>query len=252
MELKAKLKSLDEVKDKTVSLSELYVEKDGEFCLNAVEVDGYGIDNVGGMRTVLEDAKYQKKKAKEELDTIKREHDSAKIRLAELEANSDGKSKDKFEALRKELEEGFKNQIAEINEKNKILSSKLKTVSIDGELNRVLAKLEPTADGLKILPKYLQDQFDLDEAGNVIVKGDNGVPKVGEGLKNMSIEEYLTKKVKSEYPGLFKNTMGGSGAPPSGKGSGAMSGKTMPVKEFNSKPAQERIAFMSAGGTLTD
>ena len=117
MELLAKIKSLDEVKDQTVSLSELYVEKNGAFFLNAKEIDGYGLNNGEAMRTVMEDAKAQKKAALDELSTLKSSTDSLRLKISELEAGGDLKAKEKIEALKEEITKQYTEKL-EASRKN--------------------------------------------------------------------------------------------------------------------------------------
>lgn len=224
MEIDAKVASLDGLKDKTVTISELYVEKDGKFFLNVKEIEGYGIDNVGGMRKVLEEAKDGRTDVKKKLEEVNASLETANSKIVELEATQDAKAKDQIEALKEELVIQHQEVIAEKDTAIEGLRGKLKTSNIDNVLLAALGIAEATKNGLKVLPQILGDRYGLDDNDKPIVKNERGYAKQGKD-GDMSIAEDVISSVVTDYPEFFKGSgasgsgaAGGSGTPASGSG----------------------------------
>jgi len=246
MELKAKLKSLEEVGDQTASLKDLYVEKDGEFRLSVQEVDGVALANAGATVHVMEEAKKERDQIKAEKNALQKELDTLKLRATELEQGMDSKSKEKIEQMREEVKAEYQKQIDEEKQKYDDLFGRYNNVTITGEINRVIASLDLTDEAKKALPVLLREKYENDEAGNTRVKKDGGGYRLSKGdpSKDMSIEEHITTEVRNDYPGWFKNQKGGTGSPggngDSGNGAGNRSGKTITRSELKNIPVGER------------
>jgi len=244
--LKAKLNSLEEVKGQTIDLSELYKEENGNFILDVESVDGYSLQDVGGLKKVMEEAKAERDELKTKLKEATGQVDSLKLSNSQLEAGVDTKNKEKLDAVKDELEASYKAKLEEMSKEKESLTQKLENVSIDSELNRVVSLLNLTDTGKKVLPKLVRDNLALDEAGNAIVKNEKGVARIGDKFGNMTIEEYMTVEVKKEFPDFFVNTTGGSGSNGGngGNGSGSHTGKTILQSEFDALDPRERSKIL--------
>jgi len=218
---------LDSVEGLDDSVKSLYVENGDKF-----KLDVSGIEDTSGLKSALQHERDERKRAKDELKTLRGEIDSNNLKAAE--------EKGDFEQLHKSAmqeNEKLKTQITERDvrdDKN----------MVNREAMRIAMKL---ADGYnaEILSKEIAERLSahngevkvLDESGNLTVSSMNELEAI---FKN-----------NERFASLLKgNQSSGGGASGGSNGGGAAKEKTR--SEFNDLNPVEASKFMKDGGKVTN
>lgn len=244
MALKAKVESLDDVREEH---QDLYTESDGQFVLDVQPVDGYALEEVDGMKKVLEEVKAERSELRDKVSQMDKELKSKSQSVSELKATQDEKAKEKIEELKKEMSELHQQEISEWQKKHDDLQSKYRKTRVHDELVRELGKAGPngaTKNGIDVLPRILSDKIELNENGDPYVVNEDGHARTGSGGKDMSISE-LVEETVDQYPEFF-NPNGSSGGGSEGSG-GKAGGTGITREQWESMSGEEK-----ARATLTE
>jgi dsDNA-specific endonuclease/ATPase MutS2 len=237
MALKAMVEKIEDVQEEH---QDLYEETDGKFVLDVEEVDGYALEDVAGMKKVLEEAKAGRSEKGEQVSKLEKKIKTLEQQNEELEATQDEKAKEQVEELKGQyqtrIEELEKEKETKINE----LSEQLHKTKVEDTLLRELSKAGPkgpTKNGADVLPRILRDQVKLNDDGDVVVVNENGNVRVGKGGKDMTVSELMGETVE-KYPEFFQP----EGATGSGsQGNTNTGGKTkISRSEWNDMTPEER------------
>lgn len=206
--------------------------------------DGYALveEDVEGLKQSKATILAEKKKLADELADLKRFKEEYERNKAATETEAMKKA-GQFEELERKLRAALDEQkTAYETEKARLLT----TIKRERLTNELTAK-GVLADRAKYALADLENEIDLEPAENGFsLKVKNGIGDAGEFDK-------LIEGMKAKSPFFFAaNGATGSGASGSGNGSGAGTGKTMARSQFEQLPAAEQMAYVTAGGKLTD
>lgn len=250
--LKAIVDSLDSVPE---ALRGEYMRKDGKFFLQVEAIDGYALEDVTGLRKVLDEVKAERGKLRKDFDAVDGEAGSLKRKIAELEASQDAKAADKVEKLKADLQELHKQEIEKVTSERDGLLKSFEHSELTQKATQALVAKGFTENGIKLLIKTeIPSQAKLvktDSGYNVAIFNEKGLERSGKNGGSMMLEE-LADELVTAYPELVRSTTTpGMGAPGSAD-SGSASGKTMAIKEYTDLEPMQQHEFMKAGGKVVD
>lgn len=211
--LKLEVESLDEIDEPFRSA---YEEKDGKFRLR---LDGAEpVEDVKGLKSALERERADRKKfaalAKkfEGVDLERYEELQKKAQDAE---EREAEKKGQWESLKTQLIEKHGKDIEPLQSRIGSLTKSLEKAMIDAEATRAVAKLDGST---KLLLPHIRSRVRLVEENGqhvVVVVGDDGEPRVGNGKGDPMTIEDLVKEMRDdpEFGGAFKaNGAAGGGS----------------------------------------
>ena len=229
MALKAQLENLDGLDEAT---SALYKQDGERFILDVEGVNGFALEDVGGLKTALGK---ERKTAKEATDALARYKDpdsgelldpeaarAASARVTELEAidpdkEADKLAKEKIASAKQAITKDFEGKLREKDERINVVMGALERSMVDGKITEVLNDTEVRGIAKGLLP-IMRPNISLREAepGRFVaqVTDAQGDPKLNGQGDPMSIKEYALELRKDEdLAGLFlaENKSGGGG-----------------------------------------
>lgn len=248
MALAVVVDSLDAIPE---TLREHYVKSDdGKFRLD-------GVEDTGVLKRSLENAKRERKEAKDALDEFKGVDPAEYARLKQEASDRELASATKKGEFEKLKEQMVGKHQQELGDKDKTLSgmrAALESYLIDSEATRELAEVKgaPTL----MLPHVRAQVKVIEEEGKFVARvvDKDGNPRIGDASgEPMSIKQLVAEMRASEAFGRAFEASGasGSGAPSGGAG-GTPGKKQYRLAEFNAMSALARAAAMAAGATITD
>jgi hypothetical protein len=248
MALKAVLKNLDGVDDAT---KKLYVERDGKFILDVESVDGFALEDVGGIKSALSKERDNVREAMRKVEAFKDSSgqfiDPVKARdaLAKVEKlgdmKPDEKMKEQLEAREKQLLEKFDAERKALVDGNADLTKQIHSLLIDSAAVAALAKkkapvalLLPHVCAMTRVVKDEQGRFvrrvvDKDGRERISMKAGSTSP--------MDVDELVEEMEKMDE---FAPAFPGSGA--SGTGARPSNGTGGTPKLDRSMSPTERLA----------
>ena len=239
MALKALLKDPAELTTMAETLRSLYrkVEEAGKpavFVLDVESVDGWGLEDVGGLKTVLAERREDLRKAKENLEKYKDlDPETARQAMTELQKlgnlSSDEKVQLLIEQTKQQIEEKHSKTQKELQTQLQAIEQEFERTLVDNVILGAITKHDGN-------PKLLAAPV---KAQTIVVKSADGkrtvkvvnpktmTPLISQkqnSTEEMSIEELVeTMKRDPDYAGAFKGN-GSSGAGSSGSGGGSGNG----------------------------
>lgn len=210
MALKAKYKNKSDIPEAVLGL---YVEKDGEWVLDA-EIEDH--PSVAGLKNTVAATRTEREKLKEQLkkyegldlDTINKvleEH--AKLEEGELLKKGDieGIVAKRVEAMRKENEK----VINELTGKYNATSDRLRTLTIDAGLTKAAAAIGVKASAMEDFLARGQRVFRLDEQGNAVPYDKDNNPIFGKDGRTPMTPDEWAQSIIGNIPHLLEPSSGG-------------------------------------------
>jgi hypothetical protein len=245
MPLKMTVESLENV---AAEHHALYVEKNGAFHLDVVDLDSYVESRVPGLKSALEKERENNK--------ILKNLGRAPSELAALIADADEMSTKigNVDAIIKQHQDKHALEKSELLNQVKASHDSERSVIREALLGVGLANAKVMPEGLSLLTERLGERVRLDTAEGkrvlTIMAADGVTPLQGKDGKPATFGD-LISEAKKEFPSLFAGTgAGGGGTPP--KGGGGSGPKVLTRSEFNALSAIQRSNKMSDGYTLVD
>lgn len=231
-------------------------EKLGKYVLNVEPVDGWGLEDVKGLKTVLSDRTERQRQASERLAAYgELTPEQAREAVQRLEALGDMGDKKKLDEriaqMTGQVEQKYTSKLAEKENAIKGLTDTVSRLMIDGEAARILA--DPKVKGsfaLLIGPIRQAVKVDSDGQGGFalkIVDPKTGTPLLSQQQGNngpMGLEEFiLTLRNSQEFAPAFAGS-GATGGGATGSGTSVAFGRSVDPK----LPAQERLKRLRNAG----
>ena len=211
-------------------LREHYTADDnGRHVLVVDAVEGYALENVQGLKSTLGKLKERANKAEDDLKayrTLERDPDEITAALDELEnlkaSTVNHSESERISQLQAELEKTRtaakrerEKEIAPVMEKNRALTTQLKSVMIDNALSEAITE---AGGSVPLLLRALKDEVRAAESDNggidIQIVDPDGTPRVtGADLKPMSFAELVAEKRADEQyaPAFGANGHSGGG-----------------------------------------
>jgi len=153
------------------------------------------------------------------------------------------KKEGEFEKLLAKRQQEWERKLKETEQKVKEWEQRYRQVAIDERLVAAFAKAGAIApDEAMMLTRHF---VDLDDKG-VYVKGEDGMPLLGEGGKRLTLEEFA-KRWLEEHPHHKRAPSGGAGST-----GGQGKGRTMKRSEWERLDPMERVKVIKSGVQLVD
>ncbi len=220
MALKARLASLDGIAAEIAG--EYSQQEDGSFVLSVEAVDGFGLENVGGLKSALqkerENAANLTKKLAGVGDLDAGNARAALDKIAEIEASggASGKTQEALDALKSKLVGEHKAELATLGQRETMLTQQLTTSMVDNAAAKAIAEHGGSMELLMpIIRNSVSAKVGDDGVFSVRVLDNDGTTRItgrqGE-MGAMGIAEYVgTLKALPVYAGAFSGN-GASGA----------------------------------------
>ena len=221
MAIKAVIENLEDIPE---VLREDYVENDGKYVL---KVEGMDLEeNFIGLKTSYNNIKNEKKELESKYKMYKQFGDleEIKTKLSEYETlKSNPKMEDvdkvineRVESIKQQLTQKHQEQYSQLEESFKALQSNFRLTKIE---NAVKTAINITDAYSKSASAVLKSVIDMDDEGNIYVKGDDGQPLLNNKGENINPTEYLESlKSVEEFKGIFRSS--------SASGSGILGSRT--------------------------
>ena len=152
----------------------------------------------------------------DEVKETRRDMKSVKAQLAELEqekkAGGKGITADDLKKMREEVRVDLEKEFAPHKEKAEALTAENRRLKLDNVVKAAMAKGGARADRIDALFRLKQDEFELTDDGQPMLKNRKGTP----------VEKYVSEDLKTEFPEFFAGTGSrGGGASRSSAGGGS-------------------------------
>lgn len=253
MAIKATVESIDELPE---AMRGLYAEKDGKFILDVEPVNGFALEDVGGLKTTLSKEMTKRKNLEKEFSKFKDiDPERAREALAKLEelSNIDPSKEadkivsEKLETAKRQLLDKHSKDLAEREGKISNLNKTIENLLVDQSATSAIAEAKGSVELLlphvqrhtrvrEVDGRYVVEVIDKD--GNARIGNSKGDP--------MTIKDLVAEMRQSETFGrAFDGSgMSGSGTPPGGSG-----GTPQRVtKKSDLDTRQKRAAFVEQYG----
>lgn len=226
--------------------------KDGRFVLAVDPVDGWGLEDVAGLKTTLAKEREAAKKSAELLEAFKDlDPKAARDALTKVEKmkdwTPDEKVKETIKAREDVLTRAHAEEVKKLSDRNAFLTGALSEHLIDAEVGRALNGKA----SVELLLPIIKGKTRVDEKDGkfqVVVLDESGTPRMtmkrgADGrtsTDNMGLEEFaLSLKENPKYaPAFFGSGHSGSGAAGSSSGGSGGSGR-FTITESRARDPQE-------------
>jgi len=239
--LKAKLTSLDGIDD---SLKAHYTQKDGAFVLDVEAVEGFALEDVSGLRKVLDEVKAERTTLKGQLSDLESELGRSKLSITELESTQDAKAKEKIAEYKQkyeaELKELHQKEMQTKDETITNLKQEVEGLRLDDVAKTELLNAGFTKNGIELIMPVVKKSTKMVQAGDghkVEIVNELGHVRSGEGGRDMTMAE-LCAELAPKYPELVQGSGSNGAGAGAGGGSGApnVGGKIVPLSEMEKDP----------------
>jgi hypothetical protein len=224
------------------------------------------LDDVGGLRSSLEDRRGKHEKAQALLDKLKdadgnvldaKKYSEAITKLASLEGAVD---KDKVEEIVKsrlvEREKKFNHDVAERDAKIATVTKQLSNVVVRGSAISALLNAKIPSEQVELLLPHVVERLGINSKGEMptaFVKGENGNARIslksGAGSEDLMQPDELVEEMSTmsafapAFPGSGQS---GSGAPASSGGASGVGGAVKLTRDEASQPKRYQAAKAEA------
>lgn len=222
--LKAVLQTLEGVEE---AIAGLYRKEGDRFVLNVEAVDGFGLEDVAGLKTALASERSAASTARQSLKKYEGlDPDAAR---AALENAGKGGDKAALDSLRAELESKFERELKSVSETKDSLQKQLERELVTSAATAAIAE---AGGSVELLLPHVKAAAKMEQTENgeyrVHIVGDNGQPRVTMkqgSTVNMGIGEYVDslKAAESFAPAFAGSGRSGTGTRPS-KAAGGQGG----------------------------
>ena len=251
MALKAIIESKEDVPE---SVRGEYAEKDGKFYLQVDEVDGYALEDVAGIRKVLDEVKAERGQLRKDMSEVDGEAGSLKRKIVELEASQSSKSKEKLETLKADLEELHRTEMGKITGENESLIQALEHSELTQKATLALTAAGFTKNGVNLLLNTeIKRQAKLvkgDDGYSVSVVNDKGMERSGKSGGAMDLTE-LAAELATNYPELVTGSQQTGPGVTGNTTSGGVGKPSITAAEYKALEPMQQSDHMAAGGVVT-
>jgi len=251
MALKAIVENLDGMAE---AIAAEYTQVDGKFHLQVTEVDGYALEDVSGIRKVLDEVKAERKELRKTNDEFEGEAGSLKRKIAELTASQGTKSKEAIEKLKVDLQELHAGELGKVTTERDSLLGELTEAKLTQKATLALTEAGFTSNGISLMLKTeVPRQAQLvkgDDGYTVSVVNDKGLERSGVAGGSMSLAE-LAAELKGLYPELVQGSQQNGPGVPGGSAQGGPGKPSVTEAEYKAMEPMQQNDHMAAGGVVT-
>jgi len=206
MPLKGVVDSIEEVPE---AIRDNYVEQDGKFVLQVEDMDLNS--NWEGLKTSYNNIKTEKKEIEKMLKRYKAYGSPDEIESMLEEYNTlkqnpgvedvDKVVQERLESLKSQLVKQHQSEYEKLKSEYDQLSQRFRDNTLQ---NAAMMAINKTRGFAKALMPILKSVMDIDEEGNVFVRGEDGNPLLDNKGEYLKVADYLEKlKNDDEFRGLF-------------------------------------------------
>lgn len=240
MALNAKVTKLDDVDEAD---RKHYVEKDGAFVLNVVATDGYALEDVGALRSALEEERSEKKKAQKALkgfDGLDPDAVRDALRKAkDLEGLTPEELQKKVAKAREEVKAEYAVREKALADENVKLKGDLRSERLGNSINSAFVK--HNVQNGRYLQMDIEKKIEFDDDGKMQIVDGGSVVRGADG-KPVDIDGYVQKLSSDKnYSMFFSGVNQGGGGASSG---GVPASGTMKRADFDALPPAKQMELM--------
>jgi hypothetical protein len=229
--------------------------------LHVEPVDGFSLDNVGGIRNSFQQAAADRADLRKKLKAFEGlDPDQARVAIDQVErfkrANPEEKAREQIEAHKKELDAKWTKEVQDRDSRISHLSTQISKHLVVSAATAAIVAAKGKA--ILLLPhverqvRVVEDNGDfvarvVDDKGNVRITLKPG------STAPMGIDELVEEmRTSHDFASAFEGSGAyGTGQPPPG-GGGGTGGKTMHRSVFDAKTPGEQMTFVKTGGRVVD
>jgi len=288
MALKAVLPNLDGLSDE---VKEHYTEKDGKFYLNVTKVDGFAVEDVGGLKSTVENLRTVEKGLRADIKTSEEAMKAVKKQMEELQAKFDGidpvtardalskiddiknwdgetKIKEAVQVAEQRIETKMQTKLNEVVKQHTTKITELETNLSDSQsqlqeaivTSKIIESISKEGGNVDVLMPHVRNQVVMvkDSHGKYkpeVIKAD-GTPRIGDSAGNDMTITQLVQEMKTQdtFAGCFPgaNQSGSGKTGSSDSGTQKKIGESKTVAASDAKAMSDNLETIASGKTIVD